>query len=247
MIMEKIGKERTGRHFEFGYPHFSRGIDYSWPNDYEKWEALLMARKEELEPILLENARKQMKLFGRRQDRGYPHTFVSERGVSIHLRDNDGHASICKGIGGAYFMYEHNLDSWIDRAIALNLGSKTLEFLDSGILAPRVLKEGEAYRLIYPLPQGVERLPIEGEGKYFLDVPLVARYFSLSEKDMRAAEERLKGEIKIDLSSQRQEIRTPKGLIVIKDGFCEGRDFQGFDNATASWVIAKLMNLCGPI
>ncbi len=235
MADDKI--ERKGVHFKLGYPKFVRGVDYTWPEEPQEWNDLLLKRREELKPFLLDKAKKYLFDFGLEESRSYPYGYTTAHGVQVHLTTNCGCTGVSNDLMGGNFVNCHNLDSWKYRAIASNLGSDTIEFLNPRILAPRVLREGEAYKLRYPLPPEVKRLQ---EGEKTLNKSSVA-YLLVFPPNAEKQKE-LEGKVEILSSPSRQEIRTPSGVIVVENGFVEGRDFQGFDVATASWVTAKLMD-----
>ena len=46
--------ERIGKYFEFGYPHFYRGVDYSWPNQDINFDRGIKEKRDELGEFLLE-------------------------------------------------------------------------------------------------------------------------------------------------------------------------------------------------
>tara|TARA_Y100000310_G_scaffold83178_1_gene79844 strand:+ start:1622 stop:1804 length:183 start_codon:yes stop_codon:yes gene_type:complete len=49
---------REGRYFEVGFPHFSRSVQYAFPNRSRNYADLLVKNKEDLAEPLLDGLRK---------------------------------------------------------------------------------------------------------------------------------------------------------------------------------------------
>ena len=224
--------ERTGRHFEFGYPHFNSGINYNWPDEAEDYFAMLKEKKEELAPILLKRLTGYIVEFRiRTYMPPYPHIQRGTTGLVLHLGDGGRWISLGREIG-AWFLSEHNLDAYAERAACLNIGSDTLEFLDDSILAPRVSVEKGEYRkyiIKYPLPKGMKTI----------DNPRLNQ-----ETVTHLAELVNWAGTKLVVEEGMQRLEYKSGAITIKEGMCEGRGFEKWDNPRASWVMSKLMSLC---
>lgn len=220
--------KREARRFEFGAPHFYQGISYSWPNHIKDYDTLLNERKEELAPILQDKLREYIKEFKVHTfTPHYPYIQIGMTGFVLHLGDSGRWLEVCKNMG-IWFLVNHNLDSYADRAARFNVGSDTLELLDDSILAPRILIQEGKYVLKYPLPAGTKTI----------DDPL------LNQKSIDNLVE-LVGwkDAKLVIGENKRKIEYAKGIITIQDGICEGRGFEGFDNPKASFIISKLMSL----
>ena len=162
----------------------------------------------------------------------YPYLQTGEKGLALHIGDGGRWIEVWKTIG-ANFLGKHNLDSYIDRMVCFNIGSDTIEFFDAGILAPRVLNQEGIYSVRYPLPKGLEVIPINPS----LNPETVQRLFGLVS---------LNQDFQLALNPAHQEVRTNTGVIDIKEGICEARDFKGWDLPKASWAASRLMSLCKP-
>jgi len=224
--------ERIGKHFEFGYPSFSRGIDYSYPNRNFGYKRLLEQKKEELVEPLLEKLRTYIPQFRVHTSMPpYPYSQLGMQGLCLHLGDGGRWIEIWDMMG-IHFINEHNLDSYVDRAVCFNIGSDVLEFLDPSILAPRILTERDQYTLRYPLPKGLSLIPSNNILHYEAALKNMFKIRGLGD------------EFKLNLEKSHQQIQTSKGTVHIENGVCEGRGFQSWDVSHASWPIAKLMSLC---
>lgn len=223
--------ERIGKYFEFGYPHFHRGVDYSWPNQDIDFDKEIRRKRDELGEFLLEKTRAYMRDFsGCRKPQPYPYLMKGEKGLALHIGDGGRWIEVWKMMG-ANFLGEHNLDSYIDRMICFNIGSDTIEFFDPSILTPRVVKQGEKYSVRYPLPNGLKVIPVSSN----LDAETIQRLFGLIKLDTN---------LQLTLEQAHQEIRNLQGVIDVAEGVCETRNFEGFNIAKASWVASTLMSLC---
>lgn len=219
---------RTGRRFEFGYPHFEGGVEYGWPDENKDYNAMLEKRKEELAPILLERLRGYIREFGIHTFSCYPHVQRGRTGLVLHLGDGGRWILVGKYIG-MWFLSEHNLDAYADRAAAFNIGSDTLEFLDDSIFAPRISVEKGEYIIRYPLPKGMKTI----------DNP------RLNQKAITTLVELVNwAGAKLVVKEDMQRLEYARGAITIREGMCEGRGFEKWDNPKASWVISRLMSLC---
>lgn len=224
--------ERQGKHFEFGYPHIFGGIDYSYPNSKINYKKRIEEKKEELENLCMNNLKKYMVDF--KIDRDFPHYPYlqdGQEGFALHIGDGGRWIEVWDEMG-IHFINGHNLDSYIERAVAFNIGSDILEHVDKNILAPRILFEKEKFTIKYYLPNGLKLIP---EQK-FLNEELINRIFKVAE---------LKNDAKIITEKDYQEIKNSDGGIIIKDGICEGKNFEGWKFHRATWVAAKVMGPCG--
>ena len=223
--------ERIGKYFEFGYPHFYRGVDYSWPNQEINFDKGIKERRDELGEFLLEKTRAYIKDFSAGKERGpYPYLQTGEKGLALHMGDRGRWIEVWKTIG-ANFLGEHNLDSYIDRMVCFNSGYDTLEFFDKTILTPKAVKQREKYSVEYPLPKGLEVIPESSH----LNPETLQRLFRLIGLDAN---------LQLTLTTSHQEIRNSQGVIDIKEGICEAKDFEGWSLPKASWVASRLMSLC---
>lgn len=225
--------ERKGKHFELGYPNIERGIVYGYPNQSINYQELLIEKKDELGELLIPNLRKYIEEFEvRTHTSHYPYLQKGEKGLVLHLGDGGRWMEVWD-IMGCYFMNAHNLDAYRDRAVGFNIGADVLEHLDPEILAPRMLIEDGEYVMRYPLPDGLDLIPIDP--KYYNKESL-ERIYKLIE---------LKTDIELIFGDDYQEVRNSDGVFKIKGGFCEGREFKKWAIPKASWVLSRLMVLCG--
>lgn len=229
-MVNKEVVERIGKYFEFGYPHFNRGIEYNWPNQDINFGDQITSKKEELGEFLLEQTRKYMDDFFNKKHRSYPYLQTGMNGLALHIGDGGRWIEVWKMMG-ASFIGGHNLDSYIERAVAFNVGSDTIEFLDPTILTPRVSKQGENYTISYPLPHGMNVIPNHED----YNSQSIERLLQLVG---------LKTELTFNREENKQEISTLEGKITLEGGICELKDFKAWDLPKATWVASHLMSLC---
>ncbi|MAH07362.1 hypothetical protein CMI38_03880 [Candidatus Pacearchaeota archaeon] len=224
--------ERKGKYFELGYPNFTRGIDYTYPNQDIEYKKLFQQKKKELEPFLLNNLKNYIIELGvSTMTPCYPYSQFGREGICLHLGDGGRWIEVWDMMG-SHFISEHNLDSYKDRAACFNTGSDILEYLDKSLLAPRIHADNDQFTLEYPLPENIKLIP---SNKLLENDEGLRRIFKLG---------KLGDSYELKLSDSYQEISTSKGVVHIENGICNGRDFQGFSVAHASWPIAKLLSLC---
>jgi len=219
---------RVGKHFEFGYPHIhERGISYHWPNEEQDWDRLLEERKGELGKLLLGNLEKYMAEFDVRKTIP-PYIEDGERGLTFHLGMGGRWIEVWKDTAG-YFVCAHNLDAYSERAAGFNIGSDTLEHLDPTILAPRFFVEGGRYVMRYPLPAGMRVIS------------------HLTEENLRSLYELvgLKPDVHLTNEAEAQGIENSDGVVVVEKGICEGSGFERWNVTKASWIMSRIMSLCG--
>ena len=221
--------ERKGVLFEIGYPHFYEGVNYCWPNRDKDYDALFLDKRDELGEVLIENLKRYISDFGVCASvPPYPNLQKGEKGLALHLGDGGRWIELWKMLG-SHFINGHNLDSWIDKAAAFNIGSDVLEYLSPEILAPRIMKKGGKWSMRYPLPDGVDRI----EHELFSEESL-RNVYELVDFDP---------DIRITDENNLQKIVNSNGEIVIENDFCKGRNFESWDVAKSSFVIARVMLL----
>lgn len=223
--------QRVGKYFEFGYPHFHRGIEYNWPNQDVKFGELIEGKREELGEFLITKTREYMQQFSGKSPKLYPYLQTGMRGLCLHIGDGGRWIEVWKMMG-AGFIGAHNLDAYLDRAVAFNVGSDTIEFFDPSILTPRVSKT-DKYEIIYPLPDGMKVITPHRH----LNQETIERLFGIM---------KLETKLQVDLNSDKQEITSQQGKIRVYDRICKVSDFEGFNVTKASWIAATLMTLCKP-
>ena len=221
---------RKGVYFEFGSPHFCDGVFYSLSSEDERFFSWFRSNRKTLAPILTKSAKLYLEKFYERETHGYPYFNIGEKGIIINIGDGARHIELWKHEPGIYFVSHHNLDSWIDRAVAFNVGSDLLETYYKNLLAPRICFGRNKWSLKYPLPDGVSRI----NHPWFRDENLKNIY-----------EVATFGIPKIKNSAGLQKIvdSENRGELIIQNGFCEGINFQSWDVAQASFVISQLMSL----
>lgn len=226
-----MSNQRKGVKFEVDYPFFERGISYMWPNNSKEFNQLFFNKRDELAPILNERFRRYVTDFLPRQK--LPSQCVSKgrKGLTIGFY-NGGKWIEFWDMGFNYFVAGHNLDSWVDNAIAFNLASDVLEELSLEILAPRVKKVEDQWSLRYPLPEGMNKI----KHKYFTPSRLEEIYANVD----------LHPGVQIEEQEQAQIVSNPQGKIIIRNGFCETQGFKSWDVAKSSYVVSRLLCLTDP-
>ena len=222
---------REGRYFEVGFPHFKGGVAYGFPDESREYMELLVDRRVEMGDHLLDKLREYIPEFKVSTiTPSYPYIQRCERGVVLHLGDGGRWIDVVRGMGG-HFLSEHNLDSFKDRAVAMNIGADALEYLDESIRAPRILVEDASYVLNYPLPVGVDRL----SGEEFSEAT-IKRVYEISDL---AQDVTYSGD-------GPQTISNSQGTIGVEEGALVGRGFEGWNAGSASWVMSMLMRFSKP-
>lgn len=229
-ILNRNSMERKGKQFDGDYPSFFRGVTYAWPDldRRQEFDEVLVQSRERLAPVLLENLKKYFEDFGISEYSGYPYSDIGMKKLALHVGMGGRWIEVGPEVGG-YFMGEHNLDAWAERAIAMNIGSDVIESLDEEILAPRVIVKNGDYTIRHVVPHGQGLI----DSPYF-DAETLKRLYEVVKLDSN---------IGIEQDGHSQRIVNPQGEIVIKDGFCEARGFTGWNIPKISWVTARLMNL----
>ncbi len=220
--------DREGRYFEFGYPHFKRGLTFQFPDMSLDYPGLLMERQDELKPHLLDRMKGYFEEFGIRSPSMYPYLDTSRRAIGLHIGTDQKSVTLAPEAMNP-FLSEHNLDGWGNmRAAGVNVAADALEYLDPSILAPRISIENGVYVMRYPLPNGIDMIGHENFGPPAFD----ALYQSAG----------LDRAINYTPGST-QVIENSQGVIKIKDGMCEGRWANEIHASNASWVMSILMTL----
>ena len=224
--------ERKGVYFEVLFPHFYGGVQYQLPNDKvaSDFDKKFFPQREVIAPYLNERLRNYMESFGL-NPKPYPYCSLGEKGITLNVSDGGKWIEIWRQGAGYDFIAGHNIEGhWRENAAALNIASDLLEFLSPEFLGPRVNYKDDKWLLKYPLPNGVSQI----KHKYFTEEGLrnvykVAKF----------------GIPKIEKTKGLQRIidSNDKGEIIIQNGFCEGRGFEGWDIAIASFVISQIMIL----
>ena len=224
--------KRTGKFFEYGYPHFFKGVEYNLPNQDIDIDKAISSSKQELGDFLLEKTRGYMNEFSGESSRAYPYLQVGVKGLALHIGDGGRWIEVWKMIGPS-FLGEHNLDSYKDRMIAFNIGSDTIEFFDKTILTPRITKNNKGFLVNYPLPENQAVIP---DSKYY-HLETLTRLYQISG---------LSSEIEFEKEKDLQKIISKQGKIKISNSNLEVSGFEKWDLAKASWVAARIMSLCNP-
>ena len=205
------------------------------PNDKvaSDFDKKIFPQREVIAPYLNERLRNYMESFGL-NPKPYPYYSLGEKGITLYLSDGGKWIEIWRQGAGYDFIVGYNLEGhWRENAAALNVGSDLLEFLYDDIHAPRVTCEKNDWVLSYPLPDGIPQI----NNKYFTEKGLGKAY-------------RVAGfsEPKIENHNGLQKIidSNSKGEIIIQNGFCEGRGFQSWNVAKASFIISQIMILSNP-
>ena len=222
---------REGRYFEVGFPHFKGGVAYGFPDQSKDYAGLLVCRRESLGDHLKDKLAGYIDEFEvHTMTPYYPYIQRCERGTVLHLGDGGRWIDVVRGMGG-HFLSEHNLDSFKDRAAAMNIGADALEYLDENIRAPRIFVEDGSYVLNYPLPVGVDRL----SGEEFSEAT-IKRVYEISDL---AQDVTYSGD-------GPQTISNSQGTIRVEEGALVGRGFEGWNAGSASWVMSMLMRFSKP-
>ncbi len=219
---------RTARYFEFGYPYFFGGIEYSWPDGRIDYDGVFRQKRGDITRLLDETAKRYMEEFGlsRTTPSYYPRVMEGDKGITVSLGNGGRFIELWK-MPGAYFISGNNLDGYRENAVAFNVGSDVLEAVDETFLAPRIITEGPNWVLRYPLPGGVKKIATLKADERF-----IKKFYETAGFET---------EITIE-DGELQRVVSPRGIITIQDGVCEGRGFEGWNAARASWIIAKIMS-----
>jgi len=122
----------------------------------------------------------------------------------------------------------HNITGHPEKIAAFNAASTTLEMLDKELKAPRIYPD----RIEYPLPEEYKLIPADRVEKLFDEgIKNMAELVDLK------INEAVNGD-------KEQRIVTDKGIIIIKDGLCVGTGFKERDILTATFPMAKLIDIC---
>ena len=207
-------------------------MSFSFVNAERRFD--INKQKQRIGENLLSKVKTHMQTFGVHTAHNYPYLDVGTQGVSFHIGTDERWITIkdyCLG-----FISTHNLDAVADRIVAFNVGADVLEYLDREVLASRIFLEEGNPVMKYPLPEGFKKIPIEHpELRYFLREGRLEKVFKIGGAGTIT---------KKDLEGERQEILCEKGLVVLGEGMCEGRNFEGYDICKATFPIAKLVDSC---
>ena len=74
---------RIAGYFEFGYPYFFGGIDYSWPDEKRDYNEVFRQKRKGIAGLLAETAKKYMNEFGLRKTTPsfYPKVTKGRKGI----------------------------------------------------------------------------------------------------------------------------------------------------------------------
>jgi hypothetical protein len=171
--------------------------------------------------------------FSVKKHRPYPYLQIGMNGVALHIGDDGRWIEVWK-MPGASFIATHNRFSYIERAVAFNIGSDTIEFLDPTILTPRVLKQEDKYTATYPLPNGMNVIPNNED----YNPESIKKLLGLI---------RLCADMTFSQGETKQEISTSEGRFVVEKGLCKIIGFEGWNLPKATWVASHLMSFCKPV
>jgi hypothetical protein len=231
--MKEEKSTRGGKDFQFGYPHIEGGISYCCPNERIDYRKNTQKSQNKIGELLINNLKGYIERFGIHTSVPlYPYLQKGRQGIILHLGTGGRWIEVgCESCGFG-FVNSHNLDSFIERAVAFNIGSDALEYIDSKMLAPRILPENDSYIIKHYLPRGLDLIPSDHE---YLDEESMKRLFKLVQLDE---------DVRLTLNAYSQEIRNSSGLIKIQNGICETRDFEKRNLPKFSWATARIMALC---
>ena len=220
---------RKGVVFEFGWPSFDFGkVDYCWPNNPEERQEDFLNKRGELINLLDEKFREYSLSFGcGRTPREA--VILGERGITVSWMDSGRWIEFWKMLGG-YFVAGHNLDSWMDNAVAFNLASDVLEYLSSEILAPRIYKQ-DRWELKYPLSGG--KSPIDNPQ---FSEEILKNIYSVVGWGVPG----------IRKFSEGVTIYSPEGDLIIDKSYLKTEGFSNRDIPKSSFVSSRLMSLTDP-
>lgn len=224
---------RKGKRFELGAPYLaSQGICYFWPgSDSKAFAEVFNGKRERLGNYLNERAWVLIDEFDVRTFSSYPYLQSGMEYEIVHIGDDGRWIEFGKFIGNGMCAF-HNIDSYKDRVMGFNLCSDALEFLDEGILAPRIQDLSDTYRLTYPLPEGFDVLPLRlSEHREWLERVVGCGNSRNSLVDIKE-------------NKREQSIELSKGRVSIKEGWCVGEGFERFGVIGGSFLVAKLVDAC---
>jgi len=222
--------KREGRVFDLGQPYITgSGVIYPWP-DRAFGEAFDKKWKE-MGPVLLEKTRGYLLDFEISEHSSYP--YLQESGIRAGLVYHTGMDgkwfTIADEMG--YALNCHNLDGYRDKFAAFNVTSDTIELLDEGIEAPRVLIEEGGYVFKYPLPAG----------SCLVDAERFPQVFDKGWLQKRSDIVKLGEVCGIEVNDRFQEIRINNGKIRIEDGVCGTSGFEGWDSYKPSFIVSQIL------
>ncbi|MFA5953895.1 MAG: hypothetical protein WC812_04850 [Candidatus Pacearchaeota archaeon] len=222
--------EKQGAYFGYDTPHLNPGAIYYFPgdkNEQKKLKKLLIDKKEELAKKLLPEVKKEIEFFDPNTSSSYPYFGFSNEGITFYI-NNDGKWFELKEEFGN-IVSGHNLDYFVENAIAFNTASKLIELLNPNIDTPKVLHDDNK-TLYYPLPNNLQMLPEKNE-----ECVLTQEWVNSLYNHMKL------GDTKLILEKGVQKIENSHGKIIIKDGIINAISNQGYKEF--SWICSKLLYL----
>ena len=222
--------KKPGANFGIDTPHLNPGVTYYFPGDRVKQKELkklLIERKNELAEKLSPEVKKEIEFFDPKTSSYYPYFDISNEGLIVYINDFGKWFELKEEFG--QIVHGHNLDYFIENAIAFNTASKLIELLNPKINTPKVLHDKNK-TLHYPLPNNLQILPEKSkEG-------------SLTKEWINSLYHLMKlGNAKLILEKGIQKIENNYGNIIIKEGVINAVPNQG--HKEFSWICSKLLYL----
>jgi len=218
--------------FELGNPYLnSKGVLYLWPNSTFKENFL--KNVEELKKPLFEKLNEYFVSFNLFNKKIFPKLSSSNKKnlIEFQIGYNGEYLTLIDDFG--CMINFHNLDGASEKMVGFNIASDTLESLNLEFLAPRILKTDENIEIKYPFTDKArETLDTKKYGNW-IQGTLFQKIIDVSNI----------GQIeKILLKKDSKLIKLSKGIIEIKDNYCQGKGFKGFDVCRATFPIAKIVD-----
>lgn len=218
--------------FELGNPYLnSKGIIYLWPNQIFKEN--FIKRVEELKTPLFEKLNEYFVSFNLFDKKIFPRLSHSNKKdlIEFQIGYNGAYLTLIDDFG--CMINFHNLDRVSEKIVGFNIASDTLESLNSEFLAPRILKTDENVEIKYPFTDKARETLDTKKYRNWIQGTLFQKIVNISNI----------GQIeKILLKKDSKLIKLSKGIIEIKDNYCQGKGFKGFDVCRATFPIAKIVD-----
>jgi len=223
--------KKQGAFFELEWPHLNPGAIYYFLGNKEaqkEQNKFLIDNRKELASKLMVEVKKEIDFFDSKTSEHYPYLQESEKGIIFHINNGGKYFKLGQDSGmDGQIVSGHNLDYFIENAIAFNSASKLVEIINPKIDAPKILHD-ENNTLYYPLPNGREILPIKN-GSFNLKKEFVQNIYNLV---------KLGGPTLI-LENGYQKIENKNGKILIEKGLLKAIPKRG--HKEFSWICSKLI------